>query len=250
MKNKQQLKCKHGKPIGKTCVDCGGLCLAGCHCKAGEDKNLDCPVHTRVCFECQFEDGEHSQECSKDWSQCYDCFDGDHCKKCRCCEQKCTCGEPHTKRIQHRYNGKPCYVIGSMADPNKQKSPQSEETSANVNSYLNKSIPSSSSLRQRLDKHNVVKNDVAYVCIKCGEVHGDGDARKSGYEEGLKDNQKKGEAFRKGYTTGRQEVIEETKKGMDKLEFPFEGPTEEDRAAHYGFKGCFDEVKKLLEKMK
>lgn len=32
--------------------------------------------------------------------------------------KQCTCGEPHiSKRITHRYDGMPCYVTGSMADP-------------------------------------------------------------------------------------------------------------------------------------
>ena len=37
-------ECEHGKKIGETCMGCGGLCLAGCHCKSG---NLDqkCPAH-------------------------------------------------------------------------------------------------------------------------------------------------------------------------------------------------------------
>jgi hypothetical protein len=37
-------KCPHGKEIGKTCVECGGLCLAGCSCKI-EGLKPECPVH-------------------------------------------------------------------------------------------------------------------------------------------------------------------------------------------------------------
>ena len=36
--------CEHGKKIGDTCVDCGGLCLAGCHCKSGA-LQPNCPAH-------------------------------------------------------------------------------------------------------------------------------------------------------------------------------------------------------------